>query len=165
MIASVLIPVAIGLLVNELCDVSPWLARKLVRWSAYRRYADPARAEARAEELTAVINARPGNLFKLITAVGFAASAAMIATRRDLSAKAGRAAAEATNPSTHYSHARRRSDPEILAWLSSHFGGNLSEAESADLLKDLPEYWPRLRMYGVEEIVKRMLADRGHDSA
>jgi hypothetical protein len=92
-IASVLIPIAIGLLVNELCDVSPWLARRLVRWSAFRRYADPARAEARAEELAAVINARPGQLFKLTTTAGFAISAATVASLRE-----GRTRRESNDP-------------------------------------------------------------------
>ena len=82
MIAGILIGIVAGLLANELCEFSPWCARKLVRWSAFRRYTDPDRAEMRAEELTAVINDRPGNLFKLITAVGFAAGAVIASDRR-----------------------------------------------------------------------------------
>lgn len=62
-----------GLAINEVSELSPWLARRLVRWSAYRRYADGTRAEIRAEELAALINDRPGKLFKLMTALGFAA--------------------------------------------------------------------------------------------
>jgi hypothetical protein len=76
MIGTVVIPAIIALLVNEFCDVSPWLARRIVRWSAACRYRDPHRAEARAEELAALIDNRPGNLFKVITACCFAASAA-----------------------------------------------------------------------------------------
>lgn len=76
MIAAIAIGIITGLLVNEFCELSPWSARKLARWSAFRRYADPTRAETRAEELAAVINDRPGNLFKLITAFCFAAGAA-----------------------------------------------------------------------------------------
>lgn len=75
MIAAILVSIATGLLVNELCDLSPWCARKLVHWSAFRRYPNLDRAEARAEELTALINDRPGKLFKLITALCFAARA------------------------------------------------------------------------------------------
>ena len=82
MIAGIVLGIIAGLLANELCEFSPWCARKLVRWSAFRRYVDPGRAEMRAEELTAVINARPGNLFKLITAVGFAANAVIVSSRR-----------------------------------------------------------------------------------
>jgi hypothetical protein len=74
--------IVVGLLINELCDVSPWCARKLVRWSAFRRYADQDRAKIRAEELTALINERPGKLFKLITASCFAVSAVIISSRR-----------------------------------------------------------------------------------
>ena len=36
----------------------------------------------RAQELTAVINDRPGNLFKLLTAVCFAADAVIVSGRR-----------------------------------------------------------------------------------
>ncbi|MFD1932217.1 hypothetical protein ACFSKW_12105 [Nonomuraea mangrovi] len=60
-----------GLIVNEMCDVSPWLAKKLVRRSAYLRYRDPIRAEVRTEELIALIDSRPGKLLKLFTAIGF----------------------------------------------------------------------------------------------
>jgi AcrR family transcriptional regulator len=72
---EILMGIALGLLVNECCDVSPWLARKFVRWSAHRRYVDQCRAETRAEELVALIDDRPGKLFKLITALGFVVTA------------------------------------------------------------------------------------------
>ncbi len=75
---QILLAIITGLAANECCDVSPWAARKLVRWSARRRYAPPARAELRAEELAALIDDRPGKLFKLITALGFAAAAIVI---------------------------------------------------------------------------------------
>jgi AcrR family transcriptional regulator len=80
---EILAGIVLGLLINECCDISPWLARKLVRWSAYRRYADQCRAVTRAEELVALIEIRPGKLLKLITAFGFvvAASAAFLARR------------------------------------------------------------------------------------
>lgn len=84
MIAGIVLGIVAGLLVNELCEFSPWCARKLVRWSALRRYTDPGRAEMRAEELTGLINDRPGNLLKLTTAVGFAAAAVIVAGRRAL---------------------------------------------------------------------------------
>jgi len=74
--------VASGLVANEICDVSPWAARKLVRWSAHLRYTDPERASVRAEELAALIDKRPGNLFKLITAILFAVNAVWVATNR-----------------------------------------------------------------------------------
>jgi hypothetical protein len=81
-IAGILLGIVSGLLANEFCEFSPWCARKLVRWSAFRRYTDPGRAEMRADEWTAVINDRPGNLFKLITAVGFTATAVIVSGRR-----------------------------------------------------------------------------------
>lgn len=77
---QILLALIIGLVGNECCDVSPWLARKLIRWSAHRHYAPPSHAELRAEELTAYINDCPGRLFKLLTALGFAAKA--IVTRK-----------------------------------------------------------------------------------
>ncbi len=49
--------------------VSPWLAQKLVRWAARVRY------PTRVEELSALIAERPGKLFKLVTAAGFACAA------------------------------------------------------------------------------------------
>lgn len=79
-IDEVLFAVIAGLAVNECCDASPWIARKLVRWSARRRYAPPSQAELRAEELAAYIDDCPGKLFKLITALCFAATA--LATRK-----------------------------------------------------------------------------------
>ncbi|MBA2896632.1 hypothetical protein [Nonomuraea soli] len=74
----------LGLLVNEMSEVSPWLANKLVRWAACRQYEDPERSAIRSEELAALINARPGKLFKLITALGFTQAALRSVTRRKL---------------------------------------------------------------------------------
>jgi hypothetical protein len=74
---DIVLAVGGGLAVNEMCDLSPWLARTLVGWAARRRYrADPIRGAIRAEELVAVIDARPGKLTKLLTAVAFAAATA-----------------------------------------------------------------------------------------
>jgi glycosyltransferase involved in cell wall biosynthesis len=67
-----------GLAANELLDISEWAARRLVRWSARLRYEDPERAGIRAEELDAVITARPGQLLKLITAGCFFLSATRV---------------------------------------------------------------------------------------
>jgi hypothetical protein len=61
-IGEVLLAIITGLAVNECCDVSPWIARKLVRWSARRRYAPPFQAKLRAEELAAYIDDRPGKV-------------------------------------------------------------------------------------------------------
>jgi hypothetical protein len=73
--ADVLLALAAGLAVNECCDLSPWAARKLVRWSAHLRYTNNTRAQLRADELAALIDHRPGKLLKLFTAFGFIASA------------------------------------------------------------------------------------------
>jgi membrane protein YdbS with pleckstrin-like domain len=79
---EITLAVVLGLIVNEFSDVSPWLARRLVAWSARQRYGDTARAEIRAEELGAVINDRPGKLFKLGTGVRFASAALAVRLRR-----------------------------------------------------------------------------------
>lgn len=74
--AEIAVTVVAGLIVNEFCEISPWAARMLVKWSARYRYAgDPDRVEVRASELAALIDARPGKLFKLLTACGFVVAA------------------------------------------------------------------------------------------
>jgi hypothetical protein len=78
MIAGIIVAVVATLVVNEFTELCPWLASKLVRWSAFRRYRDRERAEMRAEELAAVIEQRPGHLLKLFTAVSFAVRAVMV---------------------------------------------------------------------------------------
>jgi hypothetical protein len=74
--------VLLGLLVNECCEVSPWVADKLVRRSAYLRYTNRTRAEEQAEDLAAYIKDRPGKLFKLLTALHFFGVALACASRR-----------------------------------------------------------------------------------
>lgn len=59
--------VLLPLMLNEFSDVSPWLARRMVAWSARIKYGDDPRAEIQAEAWAAVINDRPGKLFKLAT--------------------------------------------------------------------------------------------------
>lgn len=78
----ILFAVISGLAINEVCDLSPWLARKLVRWSAHRRYDNRGLAKDRADELAAVIDARPGKLFKLGTALGFVTAAIAVSVGR-----------------------------------------------------------------------------------
>ncbi|MGW6499351.1 hypothetical protein [Nonomuraea angiospora] len=82
---EIFLGVMLGLLVNETCDVSPWVARKLVHWAANLQYRDAHRAAIRSEELTALINDRPGKLFKLVTALAFAGHAAVVHIRRAVS--------------------------------------------------------------------------------
>lgn len=80
---ELILGIILGLIVNETCDLSPWLARQLARWSARLRYTDDKMAQTRAEELTAVINDRPGKLFKLCTALAFVLYALSSATARE----------------------------------------------------------------------------------
>ena len=92
---QIVVAVLVGLVVNECVEVCPWVARKLVAWSARRRYTDPARAGVRAEELVAVIDDRPGNLLKLLSAFGFAAAAVTTAAARRVAQEPGHLAARA----------------------------------------------------------------------
>jgi hypothetical protein len=68
---GILIGIITALGVNELCDVSPWCARRLIRLSARLRYSDQERRKVRADEFVALLDERPGQLFKLGTALGF----------------------------------------------------------------------------------------------
>ncbi|WP_370463257.1 PH domain-containing protein [Micromonospora sp. WMMC415] len=80
---EVVLALVLGLIVNEMTDLSPWLGRKLVTWSARLHYPDDhERAEIRAEEHAAIINERPGKLFKLGTGLGFLADAVLTRLRR-----------------------------------------------------------------------------------
>jgi hypothetical protein len=82
---SLLIGIGASLIANELFDYLAPLARVIAIWSAHRRYAgNPGRAEVREEELTALIGERPGNLLKLLTAFGFAATAVCSTARTAL---------------------------------------------------------------------------------
>lgn len=83
----------IGVVIAEGTEMAPWLAKRLVHWSARIRYMDIEHAQMRAEELEAVIDCRPGKLFKLATAVGFVITALGPAIRRQadgLTYEAGR---------------------------------------------------------------------------
>jgi hypothetical protein len=66
--AELLVPLVLGVVANEAVDVCPWLARKLVRWSA-RRITDAAISERYEEEWLAGLGDRPGKLLKLISAI------------------------------------------------------------------------------------------------
>jgi hypothetical protein len=68
---EILIGIGLGLMVNEFCDLSPWIARKLVAVAARLRYGTTDRAIERREIFASYINDRPGKLFKLLTALAF----------------------------------------------------------------------------------------------
>ncbi|GAB3946812.1 hypothetical protein [Micromonospora vulcania] len=79
---ELVVGVILGLLVNEMTDLSPWAARRLVRWAAYQWTSDPDVAAGYAEEWAAIIDERPGKLFKLLTAIQFCVGATKRATPR-----------------------------------------------------------------------------------
>lgn len=72
---TIIVSVCLGLFVNEFCDISPWLAKRLVRWAARYTVTSSYSSNDLAEEWCALIDARPGKLFKLATAGVFAARA------------------------------------------------------------------------------------------
>ncbi|WP_157519059.1 hypothetical protein [Herbidospora mongoliensis] len=72
---EIFIGLVLGLAANEMFEVCPWLAVKIIRRSVSWQYGDAVRSHIRSEELIAVIEDRPGKLLKLFTALGFAASA------------------------------------------------------------------------------------------
>lgn len=78
---EIVLAIVLGLVVNEMTDVSPWLGRLLATSSARLRYQNLQRAEIRAEELAAVINDRPGKLLKLGTGLGFLGTALLARLR------------------------------------------------------------------------------------
>lgn len=77
-LAMIAVSILISLAANEIFALSPWIADKLVRWSAYRHYEDLGRAEYRAEELARLIKDCPSNLFKVLISLGFAAESLVV---------------------------------------------------------------------------------------
>ncbi|MCM9077391.1 hypothetical protein L1606_04720 [Streptomyces spororaveus] len=69
-----LAPLIVGLIVNEAVDISPWLARKTIRWAA-RRIPDAELAQRYEEEWSGFLDERPGKLLKLTYALTFLAPA------------------------------------------------------------------------------------------
>lgn len=169
---AILFAIITGLAANECCELAPWCARKLVRWSAFLRYPDPARAEARAEELAAVINDRPGNLLKLITALTFAGGAALVSTHRSIARHSETAQSE-QKAGTDAGPGRIVIDHAVMENLAvldtvySYLDGGLNDTDSAKFRVDWDwdYYGPYLREYGLEEAVKRLLHKHcGHDA-
>jgi mycothiol system anti-sigma-R factor len=152
-IADILIAAAGILLANEACELSPWCARKLVHWSACRRYTDPARAEARAEELAALINERPGNILKLVTASCFASGAVVTVSRRAFAHETP--AMAPSLPPAHHSPGHLCS--EVLARVYSYLDGDIEDESLAQIQQHIDECGPCLREYGLEKAVKRLV--------
>jgi hypothetical protein len=80
----VVIPVAVGLLANQVDALGAWIAVPIARWAARVRYADdPDRAAERAQDWAAQIEQSiPGSLFKLGFAIGLAGRGLAAATAR-----------------------------------------------------------------------------------
>jgi hypothetical protein len=72
--------IVLGLVINEFCDISPWLARKVIRLAA-RCVPDPTVRERLEEEWAAGLQDRPGKILKLFAALTLLVSA-MTSVRR-----------------------------------------------------------------------------------
>lgn len=83
-VEEILVAVGAAILAAELFDCLCWLAKETVRRAAYLRYGDTERAEVRAAEWEAVIEERPGQILKLVTAIGFLISGMYAAAQRRL---------------------------------------------------------------------------------
>lgn len=68
-VIAVLTAVVLPLLLAEFGDWSPWLAKRLVQWTA-RRLGDTAAAERYSEEWLAELEEVPGKLSQLVVATG-----------------------------------------------------------------------------------------------
>lgn len=82
---GVIVSIVTGALVNEFCDLSPWLATRMVRRAA-RRWAgdDDEQAAVLAEEWAALIDECPGQVTKVLHALRFAVGASGRSQRRHL---------------------------------------------------------------------------------
>lgn len=99
-VAVAVLSVLSGLAINEMSDVSPWLARVLIRKAAYLQYGHTPRGEVRAEELQAMVSTdRPGKLLKLCTALGFLAVAVPAWVKRGLALESGAGSGMTLEPS------------------------------------------------------------------
>lgn len=70
---NAILSVLLGLASSEFRELCPWLAEKLVRWSA-RRLGDAQARERYEEEYLASLNEVPGKVSKLLAAFGYAAN-------------------------------------------------------------------------------------------
>ncbi|CBG73116.1 putative membrane protein [Streptomyces scabiei 87.22] len=74
MSTEIVTALVLGLVINEFCDVSPWLARKVI-WLAARCVPDAEARQRLEEEWAAGIQDRPGKILKLLSALTLLASA------------------------------------------------------------------------------------------
>ncbi|GAB1822349.1 hypothetical protein [Herbidospora sp. RD11066] len=159
------IGVVVSLAVNEMCDVSPWLARKCVRVAARWQFEDPELAEGRAEELTALIDDRPGKLFKLGTALGFLGCATWAMTCRSTRRRAsiaGRSLLKSLQRTSVPMFTSRTESPAFTCSALDDFppaDASVSVIE-AHLLKHLDEY--RIEEEQLKADLERLLRSGGH---
>lgn len=115
---EILVPLVLGAVVNEAIDVCPWLARKLVRWSA-RRITDASMAQRYEEEWLAGLEDRPGKLLQLISAISIVVGASW--RMRDIFRTADTGAGARERRRRPRSHVRL-AFPDSLGGLRSYWG-------------------------------------------
>jgi len=98
MISEIIVAAAVGWIVSEATDISPWVAIKLVRWAAKHMYSGNAeRAARRQEEWEALINDNesiPTKTAKLFFGLGLGC-AGLYRVAHPVLASAGRAILDA----------------------------------------------------------------------
>ncbi|MDQ3786670.1 MAG: hypothetical protein M3422_05420 [Actinomycetota bacterium] len=62
--------IGVGAITNELCDLAPWLAVRLVRLAARLEAATPEEKHLLFEEMSAMLDEVPGKLTKLLFSIG-----------------------------------------------------------------------------------------------
>ncbi|MFI6547173.1 hypothetical protein ACIBO9_28385 [Streptomyces prunicolor] len=66
-LTNLIIPTALGIVIGECTEISPWLARRILRFGA-RLLGTPEAAERYEAEWVALLDERPGKLLKLFFA-------------------------------------------------------------------------------------------------
>jgi hypothetical protein len=80
--SQIVLSLVLSLIANEICDVSPRIGKRLVCLAARMKYPAGERRQIRTEELVALIEERPGKLFKLTTSMLFVVAAIPSLERR-----------------------------------------------------------------------------------
>jgi hypothetical protein len=83
-VEEILFTVGAAVLAAEFFDFLCWLAKRTACYAAHLRYGATERAEVRADEWEDTIQVRPGQVLKLVTALGFLSSGIWAAANRRL---------------------------------------------------------------------------------
>ncbi|MER8066953.1 MULTISPECIES: hypothetical protein [Streptomyces] len=117
LLTQTLIPTVLGLAVGEFTEVSPWLARRILRLAA-RRLGNPEAAERYEAEWVALLDERPGKLLKLFFAswIALRSTWALRAIHRPLAGQSS-ASSTTTGPADAQGERRPRRGHWVRAYL------------------------------------------------